>query len=308
MNLLQALKFVAGAVAKSDYIPALRHIALGGGYAVSFNGTLALCAPIVLDLSACPRADIFARAIAACKEPAQLHLSKQGLIVKSGALHVTVPCTTDAFPQIAPEGFDCTLPDSFLQALKALAPFVCPDTSRQAFNGILLRGASAYATNKTILVEYWHGSTLPVDINLPLIAVQELLRIGDLPVRAQISERSATFHYADCRWLRTILYPTTWPPSLTQLLSHSDAQQLPDGFFVALEKLAPFGEEVRLEGNQLATEVASFKLSSTVTTSRFTLKQLLSLESVATAITFSDYPQPCRFVGENTRGVILGLE
>ena len=60
MELLAALKFVAGAVAKSDYLPALQHVAIGGGCVVSFNGTVALCAPITLDLAACPRADIFA--------------------------------------------------------------------------------------------------------------------------------------------------------------------------------------------------------------------------------------------------------
>lgn len=306
MELLQALKFVSGAVAKSDYMPALQHIAIGGGYVVSFNGTVALCAPVVLDLAACPRADIFAKAIAACTEPAQLHLIDTGLVVKSGALQVTVPCTRDTFPRVVPEGFSCLVGDMFLQALKTLAPYVSTDTSKQAFNGVLFRGASAYATNNVVLVEYWCGNPLPVEINLPLVAVHELLRIGDVPAKAQICERSATFHYPDGRWLRTSLHPTAWPPSLTQLLAHAEAPPLPAGFFAALAQLSPFGEDLRLLDGKLATDAATIELPGVPVGARFALQQLLSLDGIATSIAFADYPNPCRFTGERTRGVILG--
>jgi len=306
MELLQALKCVAGAVAKSDYMPALQHIAIGGGYAVSFNGTVAICAPVVLDLAACPNADLFVKAIEACVEPAQLHLTEHGLVVKSGPLQVTVPCTANTFPRVVPEGFTCPIDATFLQALQTLAPYVSTDTTRQAFNGVLFRDSSAYATNNTILVEYWCGSKLPVDINIPLVAVRELLRMGDTPSHAQLCDRSATFHYADGRWLRTVLHPTVWPPSLTALLSHATAPALPDGFFEALARLAPFGEDVRLLESKLVTEAAAYEVPGIPAGARFSLRQLASLEDIATAIAFADYPQPCRFTGERTRGVILG--
>ena len=307
MELLQALKFVAGAVAKSDYLPALQHLAIGGGYAVSFNGQVALCAPVVLDLTACPRADIFAKAIAACTEPAQLHLTSLGLVVKSGLLQVTVPCSQDTFPRVAPEGFDCPIGGIFLPALKLLEPFVSTDTARQAFNGILLRGQSAFATNNVVLVEHWLGHMLPVDINLPLAAVRELLRIGEEPTRLQVCERSATFHFPDGKWLRTLLYPTTWPASLTSLLAHTEAAPLPDGFFAALAQLAPFGETVFLHNDYIETSAATIAVQGNLPAyAHFALKHLRSLEGIANAISFADYPQPCRFVGPATRGVILG--
>jgi hypothetical protein len=306
MELLQALKFVAGAVAKSDYLPALQHVAIGGGYVVSFNGTVALCAPVVLDLQACPRADIFAKAIAACTEPAQLHHTAQGLIVKSGALQVTVPCTVDTFPRVFPEGFDCPLGGVFLPALKTLEPFVSADTSKQWCNGVLLRGGSAYATNNQVLAEYWCGHTLPIGANIPLPAVRNLIAIDEEPARLQVCERSATFHWADGRWLRTALYPTAWPASLTQLLAHDKATPLPDGFFAALAQLAPFGEDVHMVDGAIETEAARVDVPGIVAGPRFSLRQLRSLDGVADAITFADYPQPCRFTGERTRGVILG--
>jgi hypothetical protein len=306
MELLQALKFVATAVAKSDYLPALQHVAIDGGYIVSFNGTLALCAPVVLDLQACPRADLFAKAIEACTEPAQLHLTAQGLIVKSGVLQVTVPCSQNTFPRVCPEGFDGPVANNFLSALQVLESFVATDTTKQVFNGVLFRGSSAYATNNTVLIEYWCGHTLPLDINIPLVAVRELLRINEKPTRVQLCERSATFHYADGRWLRTVLHPTGWPSSLTQLLAHTEASPVPDGFFSALAQLAPFGEDMRLLESKIATDNAFCEVPGTPAGSRFALRQLLGLAGVATAITFTDYPQPCRFVGERTRGVILG--
>jgi hypothetical protein len=319
MDLLAALKFVSGAVAKSDYLPALQHVAIGGGYVVSFNGTIALCAPVVLDLAACPRADIFARAIAACTEPAQLHMTDQGLSVQSGALRVVVPCTQDTFPRVFPEGSAVPIDGNFLPTLKALEPIVSTDTSKQWCNGVLLRGSSAYATNNTILCEYWLGHLLPVDVNLPLPAVRELLRIDEEPTRVQVCERSATFHFADGRWMRTALYPTAWPQALTSLLSHTEATPLPDRFFAALKQLAPFvdidaqqeGEMIYLQNDGISTSVnlqqgACVGLDGLSAGPQFSVAQLRKLEGVATAISFADYPQPCRFVGERTRGVIMG--
>ncbi len=313
MELLQALKFVSGAVAKSDYLPALQHVAIGGGYVVSFNGTVALCAPVVLDLTACPRADVFAKAIAACTEPAQLHMTDQGLAVQSGALRVVVPCSQDTFPRVFPEGNAVPLGGAFLPALQTLEPIVSTDTSKQWSNGILLRGSSAYATNNTILCEYWLGHLLPVDVNLPLPAVRELLRIDEEPTRVQVCERSATFHFADGRWMRTALFPTAWPQSLTSLLGNTEPlPPLPDGFFAALKQLAPFAEmDAFIVDNGLAT-AADTKHGAHVTVPglrkgpRFAMAQLRKLDGVATAINFSDYPQPCRFIGERTRGVIMG--
>lgn len=312
MDLLAALKFVSGAVAKSDYLPALQHVAIGGGYVVSFNGTVALCAPVVLDLASCPRADVFARAIAACTDPAKLHLTDQGLAVQSGALRVVVPCSQDTFPRVFPEGFDAPLGGEFLPALAALEPLVSTDTSKQWCNGILLRGSSAFATNNTILCEYWRGNTVPTDVNLPLPAVRELLRIDEEPTRVQVCERSATFHFADGRWMRTALFPTAWPQALTSLLSHTEATPLPDGFFAALKQLAPFAEmDAFLVDNGIATAMdtkqgAHVTLAGLSKGPRFSAAQLRKLDSIATAINFGDYPQPCRFTGERTRGVIMG--
>ena len=322
MELLQALKFVSGAVAKSDYLPALQHVAIGGGYVVSFNGTVALCAPVVLDLAACPRADIFAKAISACTEPAQLHMTEQGLAVQSGPLRVVVPCTHDTFPRVFPEGYAYPIHGNFLAALQALEPLVSTDTSRQWCNGILLRGASAYATNNVILCEYWLDRVAsPVDINLPLPAVRELLRIGEEPARVQVCERSATFHFTDGRWLRTALYPTAWPQSLTSLCGHTSAgiAPLPEGFFAAVEQLAPFvgieptidEETIYLVEEGISTtphtlQGAHVTLAGLHKGPRFAVQQLRKLAGIATAINFADYPQPCRFVDERTRGVIMG--
>jgi len=215
---------------------------------------------------------------------------------------------------VCPEGFEVPLGASFLAALEALEPLVSTDTNRQWSNGVLLRGASAYATNNVILCEYWLGHLLATDINIPLPAVRELIRIGKAPTRLQVAERSATFHFADGRWLRTLLYPTTWPQALTSLLSHTDADapKLPNGFFAALAQLASFGEDVFLVEEGLATtphtsEGAHVTLAGLHTGPRFSLRQLRALEGLATAINFADYPQPCRFTGERVRGVIMGV-
>ena len=92
------------------------------------------------------------------------------------------------------------------------------------------------------------------------------------------------------------------------MLEHTEATPLPAGFFAALKQLAPFGETATVFDDTVETEQARVLLPSPtcVESARFGMAQLRKLDGIATAINFSDYPQPCRFIGERTRGVIVG--
>ena len=54
--MLKELKFVQGAVSSKDFIPALTHFRIENGTVRSFNGLLALCSPIALDIDCTPKA------------------------------------------------------------------------------------------------------------------------------------------------------------------------------------------------------------------------------------------------------------
>ncbi len=314
--MLPALKFVQGAVAKKDFVPALTHFKIADGKVRGYNGSMALCGPIDLDLDVTPRALQFVKAIETCKETIAIHLTPNGrLSIKSGAFKAFVECTDEAYPEIEPEG-EVVQPDGgFLTALRTLAPFIADDASRPWARGIVFRGGSAFATNNVILAEYWLGYTFPVEVNIPKTAVTELLRIGEEPEKLQVSTNSVTFHFKGDRWLRTQLWDTSWPDLSSILNRECDPQPLHPQLWEAVETLAPFTDELgRLYlGNEaVATSPvdgagASFALPGFSVAGCYNHRHLSLIREVVEKIDMTRYPDPCLFFGKNMRGAIIGM-
>lgn len=319
--MLSALKFVQGAVAKKDFVPALTHFRIANGLVKGFNGQLAICSPINLDLDCSPLATPFVKAIAACGETIALHLASNGkLVVRSGSFKAHIECDDPKnFPEVLPGGQSIKLDDSLLPALICLEPFIAEDASRPWACGVLFDGASAFATNNIVLMEYWLGFTFPGRINIPRSAIREILRIGVNPTRLQITDTRLTFHYEDGRWISTALFEPQWPATaelLDRFLTAS-AESVTDEFWAALEQLRPFCDDLdrvyfcanagalstspqpELEGTSVAVACPSAGI--------YNVTQLLALRSIATKIGFDAYPQPVPFFGERTRGIIVGM-
>jgi DNA polymerase III sliding clamp (beta) subunit (PCNA family) len=314
--MLAELKFVQGAIAKKDFLPALTHFRIEKGTVRGYNGTLALSSPIPLDLECTPKADPLLKAIANCTEVMSLSMTANGrLAVRSGSFKAFVDCVQGETPHVEPEGEDLALDGPLLlAALQALQPFVSDDASRPWSNGILLRGESAYATNNVVLVEYWLGKQLPT-INIPRSAVKEIVRIGEPPIRAQANDRCITFHYTGGRWIRTQLLVTDWPDLKKVLDVTSSAVPIDPKLFVGLETIKPFVDKIGrvLFANGVMTthenedEGASFECDTVLPEGIYSLEMLMLLEGVATASDWSLYPKPAMFFGNRLRGAVIGM-
>ena len=313
--MLDALRFVQGAVARKDFVPALQHFRIENGKVIGYNGMLGLCGPIDLDLAVTPKAVPFIRAIQACKDTITMHITdSKRLSVKSGKFKAFIDCITEDYPTITPEGTDIKLTGEFLKTLKILSPFIAEDASRPWARGILFRGPSAYATNNVVIVEHWLGFNFPVEVNIPKAAIVELLRIGEEPERLQVTDNSITFHFSGDRWLRTQTYDLSWPDVGRILDRPSAPVDIPVGFFTALEDLTHFVNEF---GAVLFQEDGSMTTSSTegngasVAVERFgavgvyNLDQLKLLVGVAERADFS--LTPAVFFGDRLRGAIIGM-
>jgi hypothetical protein len=314
--MLDALKFVQGAVAKKDYVQALTHFHIADGFIKGYNGSLALCSPIDLNLEIVPKAQPFIKAIQTCKDTVQLNMTPAGrLSIKSGGFKAFVDCLDEKPMDIAPEGQLVQLDGNLLKALKILNPFIAEDASRPWARGIMFRGPSAFATNNVTLVEYWLGYTFPVEVNIPKPAVQELLRIGEEPISIQLCENSVSFHFEGGRWLRTQTYSTQWPDMGKVLNREGAPVPLPAGFFEALTDLAPFTDELErvfFLGARMATTPAdglgaSTDLEGLPDQGIYHIKQLQLLEGIAHKIDLAQYPAPCLFYGDKLRGAIVGM-
>jgi hypothetical protein len=314
-KMLSALKFVQGAVAKKDFVAALTHFHIANGKVVGYNGSLALCGPIDLDLEVTPKAVPFVRAIQACKETISMHVTENGrLSVKSGKFKAFIDCIAEPYPGIAPEGAEIKLDGSFLKAIKILSPFIAEDASRPWARGILFRGPSAYATNNVVIVEHWLGFNFPVEVNVPKSAVTELLRIDEEPERLQVTDTSITFHFSGGRWLRTQTYDLNWPDIAKVLNRDSNPVDIPPGFFTALEDLTYFvGESgaILFKEDGAMTTSSTEGVGATVAVEPFgavgiyNIDQLKLLVGVAERADFTQ--SPAMFFGDHVRGAIVGM-
>lgn len=314
--MLDALKFVQGAVAKKDFVPALTHFRIHSRQIQGFNGNIALSSPIDLDLDIHPKAVELVKAIQACDETIQLSMTPGGrLSIRSGVFRTLVDCLQEPYPEVQPEGQMIELTGGLREILATLLPFIAEDASRPWARGILLRGQSAYATNNVVLVEKWMGVPFPVEVNIPKSAVVELVRIAAEPVAIQLTESSATFHYAEGRWLRTQLYTTEWPDLSRILNRECTPAPIPEGLWDAIAKLAKFVDATGrlffrpgavltslVEGEGASIEVPALQAEACYHHAQFSL-----LADVAERIDLSDSKGPAMFFGNMLRGAIIGM-
>src|SRR5690606_32660105 len=130
-----------------------------------------------------------------------------------------------------PAGELLPMPEGILAVMRTLAPVMGIDASRPWSMGILFRGQGAYVTNSIVIVEHWLPVHFSRAINIPAMAVKEMLRIGIEPAAMQLEERAVTFHYPNGAWLRTALLSAEWP-DLSRVLDHPcEAKPFPVNFF-----------------------------------------------------------------------------
>jgi len=315
--MLKALKFVQGAVSKKDYQPALKHFRIKNGRITGYNGIVALSSPIDLDIEATPHAGKLVKAIERCEVETALNLTAGGkLHIRSGQFRAYVDCheESEILDGIVPTGQSIPTVHNMLESFRSLAPFIATDASRPWANGILLRGYSAFATNNIIVAEYWLGHEVP-DINLPVSAINELLRIKEEPIDIWLDENTATFFFEGDRWMRTQLLGPEWPDVSQMLNSDMELYPFPENFFDTVEKLVPFVEEdgrVFFRAGRITTSPeegagASVEFDGLPDFGAYHYKHLMSLRDVVTEINFTTHPKPCPFRGSNLRGIFLGM-
>lgn len=316
--MLSELKFVQGSVAKKDFLPALTHFVIENNTVRGYNGTLALCSPIPFDISCKPKAEPLVRAIGNCNETVQLSLTATGkLSVRSGKFRVSIECMDGETPHVQPTGTRIDYDGGVLKsALKKVQPFIGDDAARPWSNGVLLRGPSIFATNNITLVEYWTGQPFPVVVNIPRMAVKELLRIEGAPVAIQYDDSSVTFHYENGQWLRTQLLPSdSWPDLGRVLDAQSNAIPVDPRLFEGLATLKPFVDKlgrVLFKGGVMTThdtdgEGAAYALEGLPDVGIYNVDMLCLLDGVAETADFAAYPKPCLFYGQNLRGAVIGM-
>ena len=317
-DVLECLRFVRGAVSTKDLVPEMKHMVIEEGTVRTFNGTLSLCSPIDMDITAAPVAVPMVQAIRNCADEVFLSLTKSNrLRVQSGKFLAYIDCVEmEGLPHQKPEGEIHEVDGAaLLEGIKACTPFIGNDASRPWTNGILLRDQSMFATNNVCLVEYWLGYHPPHTVNIPAPALKEVQRVKEPPTYLQVSDHSITFHYPDGRWIRSQLLATEWPDLRPILEQPHKAVEVPEELFPALAAIKPFVEkDGRIyfkDGGRVSTSPedglgASYEVPGLHPEGIYHVKMLELLDGVATKIDFARYPDHLIFYGHRLRGAIIG--
>lgn len=317
--MLKELKFVQGAVAKKDLMPAMTHFKIQGGHVRSYNGTLAISSPIPFDLDCVPKADQLVKAIGLCDETITLSITPGGkLRVLSGKFRAFVELVDGDTPHVMPEGEQLAFDGAtMLAAFKMMYPFIGNDASRPWSAGILLHGQSAYATNNTCVVEYWLNAPFPRQINIPKACIKEMLRVDEAPVGAQISGNSITFHYEDGRWIRSQLLDTEWPlETFMKILNVPSAPvPVPAELFVGIDKLKEMSDgssRIYINNGLLTTHEeeskgGTYEVDGLEFVGCYNIAMFSLLKGVVERADFTLYPDPAMFFGGPMRGAIVGM-
>lgn len=316
--MIDALRFVQGAMKSTVLAPELEHFHIKEGRIVGFNGYMALSSPIDLDIDAKPKARLFYKALQACGDTVSLGLTAKGrLHVRSGGFSVYIECIEHEIYEAKPEGDRHPAPSGMLAAFKRLFGIISLDASRPWAMGLAVGNGSYTATNNIAIVQIWEGHKLP-SFNCPRFAVAELIRIGENPDYIRVTGHSVTFEWEDGRWLKSQLLSAEWPEEMVnRLLSGGEAgKPLPEGFYDALEKIEPFipsnsntvcfGDNYIVAGPCLEDISASHDVAGLPAGPKFSGKVLIAIKDEIKTIDFLAYPNPCGFRGPMSRGIILG--
>lgn len=321
--MLDALKFVARAIARRDVVPGSTNFRIENQRCTAFNGTLAISAPVDIAFSICPQASLFMKALEACEDVITLRLDENGnLLVRSGAFRVCVPCVPlESVKRIQPEGIAVVSDVPLLDAFAALRDFIGSDATRAWSLGVLLAGESAFATNNVIVAEYWLGLNFPMVVNIPFFAIDEILWIEDEIQSLQIGKDTVTFHYSDGKWIKSPLLGLDWPNVRGMMANAWQGAQLAsitDDFKKACAKLAKTSQDepprIYFRTGELSTRAggqadggAVIEIAGAVPVGCYNAKLLNVMLAAATYVDFAKYPSPIPFAGGNLRGLIMGV-
>lgn len=321
---MDGLRFVKGAVAKKDIVPVLTHFSIANGRITGSNGVITMSAPVDLEFTAQPNAKDLVAALAAAEgttgEAYKLTKVNDGkLLLQAGGLRVRIKCSEDVFPDVMPSG-DAYETPALLSSFRLVAPYIAVDASRDWACGILVNQGTSNATNNIVLVQHWHGLTHIPTINVPTVAVRELLRLKEEATHVQVGDGNATFHFEGERWLRTQLYPTDWPNVDKVLQAPHDVgtEQVPPELLVALDKISSFLTERTVhflydENNKTAVLGDAPSLPACEATVdvppvppglAYDASQLSLALGIAKTIAWQS--SPSMFFGDSLRGCVLG--
>lgn len=307
-----AINFVRGAVAKNDAIPILTQMHVYDGRIQASNGRICIDAPCdeLKGLNFTSPVKSFVLAIDNCEGEPNLSVKNNTITVKSGKFKATLAALPEEYPVMSIDKSKAvSVKVNILPVLRRLQPFIGTDNNRPWSCGIFFDGENAYATNNVVMVKTDCDNI--GTINLSAQCVEELLRIREEPTRIITDISTVTFVYESGAWLKANTLSTNWPEVSQFIPASVGGITLTDELKRDINKVSMFvGKDstISLGSHGVSTlDKETIVENYDLPESYFNSIHLGNVITSAKIIDFAKYPAPCPFIGDEIKGVIIGV-
>lgn len=316
-SLLNALNFISVAQTEKESPNAYEnHCVLSDGYATAYNGIITAGCKIEEAFSICPHTYKLIHALEHCQKDISITELAGRLSVKSGAFSAFVPCWEGDRPLVTPDAPCGQISDALKVGFETIGYLAVENGKTVAQASILLRNGSMVATDRFLIMEYWHGLSMP-KIVLPKLFISAIVSIPKKLVQFGFSDNSVTFYFEDSSWVKTQLFEEEWPDVDPILNIASKQEPLPADFYTALSTIASFssgkkGEQKvyfmdgKMQTHRDEKEGASYEVEGLKMGPAFGIERLKRIEKYIKTADFYSH-STMFFFGDNLRGCLTGV-
>lgn len=259
-GLIKALQFV-GLAQKSAGTAYQMHCLMNNGWCVAFDERMTIGCKIEENISACPRTEQLLAALQKCGDQVAIsQLSEYVLSIRSDKFKASIPCVGfESIPATGPDPLQAPITDAVRAGFETCGWLVHEGEQNAYQAALLLQGGSIVGTNGHVLLEHWHGLSLPGGLLIPARSAAAIVAITKKLVGFGCSATSATFYFEDESFLKTQLFDQRYPnyEAVFTKFVEQQATPLPADFFVGVEAVKKFSESkfVYLLGDKIQSHV-----------------------------------------------------
>jgi hypothetical protein len=300
-NLMNALKFVGMCGAE--------YCSIGSNIVTAFTDNICMGFPIEEDLNAQAHIKKLYQSLLKSGEIVaitQLELNK--LHVNSGDLQVYI-ASSEKIIHIESDKKQIELDSRFTKSIENLLPIVSAFGDQISTKTILCHEQSMFATNRYILIEYWHGTSLPF-LNMSKKFCDLILKTKKEVTFIGFSENSLTVYFKDESWIMGRVSKEQWINPYAILNKECNYKDISSEFLKALQAVPTFSDTGLaycingcLQSHPNAKDGASYPVPDLPEGSIFGVKELNFIYKNAMQIDMSN-PNFLYFIGKNLRGAI----
>jgi len=292
------------------------HVALRNGWAVAYNGMIAIGEPIKEDLSTCPNGLLLKEALSKCGQGFSITQNDHTLLVKSDKFKALIPCLSLTELQPAfPDPPIAQIDDRLKISLEQASP-VQLDENFLLTASVLIHNGTCTTTDRKVIIQSWHGIDLPPMLTIPRAIIKPLISNPKKLVSFGLSNSSCTFYYEDSSWIKTQFFADKWPDINSILDKKTSSWPLQENFYEGVKSLEKFSETgfVYFDSNLMRSHEedikgASYEIYGLPKGPTLNIKQLKMVEPLIKTVDFlvpHGNHKMTLFYGDKVRGAIAG--